>query len=302
MTRRFLRDVKFGRLSRPATGPTAAGKPGFTEHRTAIRQPRRAKTRLYYAAALRAAIDSYIEEVQQRVRWDKSRIEGMRQHLYSLSPEQWAAIMRDPQHHIKYKDFLGRARHVMTTTVSGYAHASAIFREMVGDFKGRSNLGVFGFGVGYGTILHILKHDPGFRAAYKRRRFISAKKIGGVELQKEPEELTKRERLNVIHGVKAEDLFARPLRRRELRAREATYSVDFLNEEILGSDPARLNKVAENIARMTQKGGYSYHVLSMGGETGMTRAMFEKQGFRVLKWLEPTKENNARIIKLYKER
>ncbi len=264
----------------------------------------------------------YVEDVRKHVGRLKTIAAGQRDFLAQMSKADWAALLADPARLAQMQVANDRLHHTLTTTVTDYAHASVILREVVTkDFVGKHGLSAFGFGVGYGTFLHLLKWDADLRhtpVAGTRRRvsMFDPKQLGGVELQSDPLSMTRQRKLNVLHGLRAEELFEpdafekvqaveRRLTRDEFaartRPRDMTYSIDFLNMEILDRiAPAAREKIVENIARMTKVGGYSYHVMSgapRDHQTAMTRVLFERHGFEVEYW-GPSVQRNATLIKL----
>ena len=122
---------------------------------------------------------------------------------------------------------------------------------------------VFGFGVGYGQLLFFLKN------------FMRAK-VKGVELGYFSKDFTNQKRLGVIHGISADD----PNLRRTGKF-DVTYSIDLLQTDVLDKKTAL--GMLDNLARMTKKGGRSYHILVLENPP-VTREEIEARGFKIDIW------------------
>lgn len=149
---------------------------------------------------------------------------------------------------------------------------TALKKEMLGDLRGKKNQRVFGFGVGYGPFLFDILTDPLLR----KKGTFDPKGVGGLEKYGYQSGFTRRHGLKILHGVPAEE--PELLRRHNLKPANVTYSVRFLNAEVIGEEQKTLHAIAENISRMTARGGYSYHLVD--APTAMTKELFEKHGLK----------------------
>ena len=160
------------------------------------------------------------------------------------------------------REAFARRKYPETVNVSESRRSHMVASEMVADFPKLKGLKVFGFGVGYGPLMFFLKS----RGA----------KVRGVEIGVHSAELARMHGLEIIHGIDAAD----PILRKEGKFR-ITYSIDFMQKDVLGEGPRAL-AFLDNISAMTEKGGKSYHI-SLGSRAYLPFPVEEikARGFRV---------------------
>ena len=236
----------------------------------------------------RVSTEEYVGRATEHLRGQKDIDSVHMQQILNMPKAEFAKILSDPEARRRYDAFREKVVRTVFTTVSYPITTSRIVGEIKKDFKGKGSLSAFGFGVGYGTLLHSMKHDKQLRRMFRGR-------VRGVEMQTAPAEITKEHNLRIHHGIKAEDLgFFSKIGFKPVRV---TYSIDFLNSEVIGYEPKVLDAIAANIAKMTAKGGKSYHIVG-SKHTALTPKIFERHGLKVEKW-ERTKEG-VLFIKLSK--
>lgn len=147
------------------------------------------------------------------------------------------------------------------------------------DFGRTKGLRVFGFGVGYAPELYFLKNHMGAS-------------VGGVDLGYHAHELTSKYHLNIIHGRDGAD----PTLAVQAGPHDVTYSMNLLDPAIISVRTSL--GILDNIAKMTRKGGRSYHYVSVGPMV-VDRRDFEQRGFKIDEWL---KEKSSILVKLTKVR
>ncbi|MBI5553885.1 MAG: class I SAM-dependent methyltransferase [Candidatus Diapherotrites archaeon] len=170
-------------------------------------------------------------------------------------------------------------RPLMHATVSNDFEGHRIVREIAQDFHRTAGLRVFGFGAGYGQVLFFLKN------------FMKAK-VRGVDLGKYSREMTQKKKLGVIHEREVNS--AELLR---LGKFDVTYSMKVFETGVLTNkiDAIGMMNVA---ARITKKGGKSYHLIQTTGRVPLTRKEIEERGFRIDQW--ENDEDGYIFIKLTK--
>lgn len=102
--------------------------------------------------------------------------------------------------------------------------------------------------------------------------------VAGVDLNKNPRRITQSNGLGIRHGVSWSD----PSIRRIGAVNDVTYSMNVLDCSAITRESAL--EMIESASKLTRKGGLSYHCILAVHALPVSRADFEKQGFKVLKW------------------
>ena len=167
-------------------------------------------------------------------------------------------------------EVLTRLKPIMSATVSSPEAGHRIARQIISDFGQTKGLRVFGFGVGYGSLLFFLKN-------------FGKAKTAGVDLGPFAQEFTKARRLGIEYGKSVSD----PSLAHKGKF-DVTYSILVFESAILPTAKDAVGML-KNMAALTKKGGKSYHVVQFG-HLPLSEKNIEAAGFKITEksWIDGT--------------